>query len=513
MHEDIKKKIKSTLQESDLDFQGLSESSKEDLLLKLSVYHEELFFQNEELKVINQELRALKSKYQKLFDEGPIPYFVMKETTKIIACNDAYKRLFFDKSKPLVENICSFDQDRFYFFMKDLIQKDRAQKDVFSFIHKDSAREIQLFISRVEDEENHYIGAMMDMTALQEYEKHVYFLSYHDPLTGLYNRRYLEEAMINFNKSKYHPIAIVMADLNGLKLVNDAFGHSKGDELLKETAKVIQSVCKKSDIAARVGGDEFTILFMNTSEEAMGKILHQLRETSKGIGVSEMVLSVAYGYDIKENIQERFHDGIKKAEENMYQNKLMHQTSHRRQVFDGILSSLHEKYPREEDHSTRVGGLAILLGNALKFNDSQLRFLKTSAQVHDIGKIALDHHIIEKPELLSQEEYNMVKKHPEMGYRILLSSNIHTEMAEVILAHHERMDGKGYPRNLKGEEIPIEARILTICDAFDAMTSERPYRKALTLETAIEELKNGMATQFDPELTKLFIALIKDNKI
>lgn len=216
--------------------------------------------------------------------------------------------------------------------MKDLLEKDASNKDVFSFDDHGDIREIQLFISKIENEDNHFIGAMMDMTALQKYEKHVYYLSYHDPLTGLYNRRYLEEAMINFNKPKYHPIAIVMADLNGLKLVNDAFGHDKGDLLLKETARIIQSACDEGDMAARVGGDEFTLLFMNTSEEAVKNKLHRLQEATRGIGVSELMLSVAYGYDIKDSIHAPFYEGLKKAEESMYQNKLMHQTSHRRQV-------------------------------------------------------------------------------------------------------------------------------------------------------------------------------------
>lgn len=513
MHEDIKRKIKSTLEESELDFRGLSESSKEDLLLKLSVYQEELFFQNEELKVINEEIRVLKSKYQILFKEGPIPYFVMNEATKVLTSNEAYKRLFKDKDGSLVEKICPYDQDRFYLFMKDLIEKGLTKKDVFLFNHHGETKEIQVFISKIDKEDNHFIGALMDMTALQNYEKHVYYLSYHDTLTGLFNRRYLEEAMINFNKAKYHPIAIVMADLNGLKLVNDAFGHDKGDLLLKKTARVIKSACEEGDIAARVGGDEFTLLFMNTSEEAVKDKLDKLQEATRGIGVSEMMLSVAYGCDIKESIHTPFYEVLKKAEENMYQNKLMQQSSHRRQVFDGILSSLHEKYPREADHSNRVGALAVMIGRALNFNESQLNFLKTSAQVHDIGKIALDHHIIEKPDALSHEEYQMVKKHSEMGYRILISSNIFTEMAEVILAHHERIDGKGYPRSLKGDEIPLEARILTICDAFDAMTSQRPYRNALSFETAIEELEKGMGTQFDLDLTQLFIELIKVNRL
>jgi len=174
-------------------------------------------------------------------------------------------------------------------------------------------------------------------------------------------------------------------------------------------------------------------------------------------------------------------------------------------VIEGISATLHEKHPREEEHSRRVSGLAVQLGKALHLEDSVLVNLQTAGLLHDIGKIALDYRMIEKSSGLTEEEYAEVKKHSEIGYRILMTSGSFGDITGMVLSHHERMDGKGYPRQLKAGEIMLEARILCICDAFDAMTSNRPYRQALSVQEAVDELRRGSGQQFDGSLVKVFI--------
>ncbi len=164
-----------------------------------------------------------------------------------------------------------------------------------------------------------------------------------------------------------------------------------------------------------------------------------------------------------------------------------------------------KKNKREEEHSHRVSMLCQDMGHALGLTEGDTEELKTIGLLHDIGKIAIEENILNKREELTEDEWQEIKRHPEIGYRILNTVNDMLEIAEYVLYHHERWDGKGYPKGLKGEEIPLQSRIITIADAYDAMTSQRSYRNALQEETAIEELKINSGTQFDPELVRIFI--------
>ena len=170
-----------------------------------------------------------------------------------------------------------------------------------------------------------------------------------------------------------------------------------------------------------------------------------------------------------------------------------------------FFSTLHEKNKREEQHSHRVSALCKRMGEALGLPEHKIEELKLVGLLHDIGKIAIDENILNKPGKLTDDEWKEIKRHPEIGYRILSTVNDMSEMAEYVLAHHEKWDGKGYPRGLKGEEIPFASRIITIADAYDAMTSERNYRSALPNEVALEELQKNAGIQFDPKLVSVFI--------
>ncbi len=174
------------------------------------------------------------------------------------------------------------------------------------------------------------------------------------------------------------------------------------------------------------------------------------------------------------------------------------------------MQTLQEKNPREEAHSKRVSMICQSLGKKLKMSSNDLRLLDAISALHDIGKITIDERILNKPGKLDKEEWEIIKKHPEVGYRILSTSQEYAVVAEDILSHHERYDGTGYPRGLKGEEIPIRARIIALADAYDAMTSHRPYRGALTHQQAIMEIKRCSKTQFDPEIVKAFLELYEN---
>ena len=209
-----------------------------------------------------------------------------------------------------------------------------------------------------------------------------------------------------------------------------------------------------------------------------------------------------------QNLDEIF----KEIEDEMYRKKLNESTSMRSKTIDLIITTLYEKNDREMSHSKRVSYLCATLAKVMKFDVDSVKQMETAGLMHDIGKIGIEESIINKPNKLNEDEWDKVKRHSEIGYRILSSVNEFSEIAEYILQHHERYDGKGYPKGLSGEEISLQARIICIVDAYDAMTCSRPYKKSLTNEEAISELEKHAGTQFDPVIAKLFIEEIASNE-
>jgi putative nucleotidyltransferase with HDIG domain len=196
---------------------------------------------------------------------------------------------------------------------------------------------------------------------------------------------------------------------------------------------------------------------------------------------------------------------LKKAEDYMYKKKLFESPSMRGKTIDTIITTLHEKNPREEQHSLRVSQICENMGIILGMSEDEIRELKSVGLLHDIGKIAIDEGILNKNGKLTSEEMEEIRKHPEIGYRILSTVNELSEMADYVLAHHERWDGFGYPKGLKGDEIPKQSLIIAIADAYDAMISDRSYRKALTKEYALSELIKNAGTQFSEDYVKIFV--------
>jgi diguanylate cyclase (GGDEF)-like protein/PAS domain S-box-containing protein len=366
-------------------------------------------------------------------------------------------------------------------------------------------------VSLIKDNFGHIKGTVLvfrDVTDERKSQKKIEFLSYNDQLTGIYNRRFFEEELKRLNIKENLPYTIVMADVNGLKLINDSFGHAIGDELLKKVAAVMMSGCDDKGIISRIGGDEFVILLPKTNEFEADEILKGILELASKEQVASINLSISFGFATKCYDDEDIFEVLKKAEDFMYKKKLFESPSMRGKTIAAIINTLHEKNKREEQHSHRVSEYCNCLGKAMNLPDGEIQELKTVGLLHDIGKIAIDENILNKPGKLTDEEWEELKRHPEIGYRILSSANDMAEIAEYVLAHHERWDGKGYPKGLKENQIPLKSRIIAIADAFDAMISERAYKSALSKEAAVEELIKNSGTQFDPKLVKIFIEKI-----
>lgn len=347
----------------------------------------------------------------------------------------------------------------------------------------------------------------------KELEKKLINLSYRDQLTGLYNRRFFEEELRRLDVPRQLPLTLIMADVNGLKLINDSFGHKAGDELLKDIANILRKGCREEDIIARMSGDEFVIILPQTNEKEAEGIISRLKALSadekfSNSRLSNMELSVSFGLGTKYTVETNVEEILKRAEDNMYAHKLFEGPSMRSKTIETIMKALYEKNKREEAHSKRVAMISQEIGTALGMREEKLKELENVGLLHDIGKIAINEAILDKPGILSDEEWEDMKKHPEIGYRILSTVNEMSQIADYTLYHHERYDGKGYPKGLKGEEIPLVSRIISIADAYDAMVSDRAYRKALSNEIIVKEFIKNAGTQFDPKLTRIFVEKI-----
>ncbi|MGE4415207.1 MAG: PocR ligand-binding domain-containing protein [Bacteroidales bacterium] len=344
-----------------------------------------------------------------------------------------------------------------------------------------------------------------DITDRKKAENELLYLSYHDHLTGLYNRRYFEQELKNLDKPENLPLSIIMFDVNGLKLVNDSFGYDLGDSLLIKAAEAIKKACREEDIAARIGGDEFVLLLPKTTAAESLQISNHIKELASNEKVANIELSISYGYDTKKTDKQSITEIIANAENHMYRHKLYERSSIRSKITDLIMNTLFEKSDREAAHSNRVSSICQAIASKMNMGKDAVSKMKIAGLIHDIGKIGVDERILNKPGSLTVEERGYIERHPEIGWRLLSSTDEFSELAKYVLSHHENWDGTGYPNGIKGEAIPLEARIISVADAYDAMTSERSYRKMMSRDEAVKELKRCSGTQFDPEIVDVFV--------
>lgn len=344
-----------------------------------------------------------------------------------------------------------------------------------------------------------------------ENEKNEY-LGYHDHLTGLYNRRFFEEELKRIDTKINLPISIIMCDVNGLKLINDSFGHSSGDELLIRAAQAIDKACRTNDIVSRLGGDEFIIILPKTNAEESVQIANRIKKLASECKVEKIELSISYGYATKTTVGQSMIEVFATAENHMYRHKLYERSSMRSKTIDLIMKTLFEKSNRESLHSDRVSSICQAIALKMDFDKGNIDKMRIAGLVHDIGKIGIDDKILNKVGSLSSEERFEIERHPEIGWRILSTTNEFLELAQFVLNHHERWDGGGYPNGLKGDRIPLESRIISVADAYDAMTSNRSYRKGLDQADAIKEMMRCSGTQFDPEIVEVFVSKVLSDK-
>ncbi len=363
-------------------------------------------------------------------------------------------------------------------------------------------------------EEIEIVGVTRNIEERKETESEILYLSYHDQLTGLKNRRFFDEIIKELENKKCAPLTLIMADVNGLKLTNDAFGHKAGDRVLIRVAEILKRHCRDSDYSARIGGDEFVLLLPQTDTVTAQAVLKRINESMAEEREKNKIISVSIGFAVRNEPSEEINDIFKKAEDDMYRHKLVESSSIRSKTISLIMNTLYEKNGREMLHSKRVGELCEIIAQTINLDSNAVDQLRLAGLMHDIGKIGIEENILNKPSKLNRDERLEMKRHSEIGYRILSSVNEFSEIADFVLEHHERWDGKGYPQGLKGEEISLQARIIALADAYDAITSDRTYQKALSEEQAAAEIKRCAGTQFDPQIAEVFLekVLCKERK-
>lgn len=491
---------------------------------------EDLSTTNEELLTTIRQLTATTNKFKKqnelssmleqelLKESNLLRHTLMSMGEGVVATNNRSEIIMINQ---VAELLCGWENHsaigRFYRdvfpgdnerIVEDVIYTEAIQEideQTLEDVHGVS-RIVTSTVAPIQDIKGITRGAVVVFRDISEFVRQrdeIKFLSYHDPLTGLLNRRAFNLELQRLDQSAKLPLSVISIDVNGLKLINDAFGHSLGDELLIKVSKILRHGVGDSGIIVRLGGDEFAIILPKTAfsvAEAMVKNIQSLIGQER---VNSIQISVAFGVATKDELGYNLQEVFNLAEERMYSDKLF--TNVEQDTVDFVLNSLFERSSYEKEHAEGVALLAKTMGQILDLSSRDISELYSTGFFHDIGKIAIEDEVLHKEGPLSFKEWTLMKRHPEFGYRILRGIQDMGEIAHIILAHHEHYDGSGYPKGLRGEEIPFKARIISIVDAFDAMIKNDIYRPVFTVEEAVAELRNHAGTQFDPNLVDIFI--------
>lgn len=360
------------------------------------------------------------------------------------------------------------------------------------------------------------------------------WLSITDGMTELYNHRYFYNRLQEeISRAERHGgiLGLCMIDIDQLKGYNDSKGHAAGDEAIRRTAKVIKDNLRKCDVVCRYGGDEFAVILPSTVAEDVYVLMERVKAAFHAQNISHYSsgthsrLTLSMGFSIFPTLARDKDELISQADAALYHAKGMgrNRIEQFQPAFESIdpnLSSVVEmkgsmkalirsvvgKDKYSYGHPERVANYSVLLGRALGMPEEKLELLRIGALLHDIGNIEIPDEILNKKDQLTPEEFEVIKEHPVFSANIIKALSQMDNLLDDIRHHHERYDGYGYPDGIGKGQIPIGARIIAIADAFDAMQSDRPYRKAMSIEEAVEELQEHSGTQFDPELVRLFLS-------
>lgn len=463
-----------------------------------------------ELEIIKQ-----KNLLKTIIDTIPDSIFYKDINGTYLDCNIAFAKDYYKLEKEEVIGKKDIDIVKDNTLIKSIISTDirvleNKQKEVTKIKIKDGnnvkyMESIKTPIIDNNEEIWGIVGISRDVTDKVLLERDLKKMSYIDKLTNVYNRAYFDKKIEKINKEKYLPLSLIMGDVDGLKIVNDTLGHLQGDELLIQISNVLKKVCKSDNLIIRWGGDEFVILLLNTDYNESERLCKDIKEACMREESMTIPLSISLGCATKSDINTNIEEVLKEAEDKLYKQKLPSKLKSKQSTLKSLHKTLGEKSIETQEHTNRVVEYSKRISMKMNLNKKNQEDLILVAQLHDIGKIGIPNDILLKPGRLDPIEFDTIKTHTEKGYRIAKSNYELAHVAKSVLSHHERWDGSGYPLGLKGEEIPYLARIISILDSYDAMTSERTYKKIKTNKEACEEIRKCSGTQFDPALVEIFL--------
>ncbi len=463
------------------------------------------------LAIFNSKLlESIPLTREKIMDNIDDSIMLLDLQNRIIEINLPAKKIFEISNKEIGKPI----YDIFKYWPTILKAINIKEKKSLNEFQLDKTRKIylELKVLPITDSKNNIIYKMLifkNITERKRIEEKLRQLSFYDGLTELYNRSFFEEEVRRLNKERQLPISVIVADVNGLKLVNDSFGHHFGDELLKMTAKVLKRSCRSEDIIARWGGDEFVILLPKTPKKQAEEVTKRIIDECKKITDFKIPLSISLGSSTKTNKEVEINRVIAEAEAEMYKNKMLGSKKIHSSFIQTFLKTLQDSSLETEEHIQLVHEISSLLGAELELSEDGLDKLRLAAKLHDIGIVAMDEHLIKKTDRLDKYEWEVIKRHSEIGYRIASSSTVLSTISEYILSHHEWYNGNGYPRGLKGTDIPLIARIISVADAYSVMILGKNHKEKISINEAVEELKKFSGIQFDPLIVEKLIEILE----
>ncbi len=502
-----------------------SKNIKEELLSELEKIHkiiDEYESPHRDSREIEEALEENRDKYETLINSAPFGIITLDEKGIVTLCNDKVLDFLGQTREEII--------GRHFTKIKFLNTEDITRYLKVLAFALSGKKGVPFEISGLDKDGNYFVGEVhyglvkkdgrvksiqiliADITSKKKAEEKLRYVRFHDSLTGLFNRAYFEEEIKRLNTERQLPLSFIVGDINGLKLINDSFGNEEGDRVLKIIAAILKETCRKEDIISRWGEDEFSILLPKTTAEYTKKIVDRIKEACRKTTKTKAKFNFSIGTSTKEKPEQNIQDTIRDAQDEMYKNKLFELKSIPDSVISSLVDSLLQSSFETREHGKRVRKMLQKLGKAKGLPKSKLDQLSVLADLHDLGKIAIPDDIVTKKDELSERDWQVLRSYPEIGYNIALSSQKFSNIAEYILTHHERWDGKGYPQGLKGEDIPLLSRMAAIADAYDVMRSGRFYKRTLGKEEAIGEIRKSSGLQFDPKLVEDFIKVLEEEE-
>lgn len=395
---------------------------------------------------------------------------------------------------------------------------DSPQQEYHHRLADGTRRYVRVTCSRIlEDGCNYALYTVTDLSSLRAEAEQAAFLTMHDQLTGLYNRNWIHrhilelEARMSAEASPSGPgpdLTVLTLDINNLHTINELHGVRTGDQVLVEFAEQLRQMVPPRTPVIRSGGDEFILLLHDIRPDQVYTLVRRLELVFHSHPRLGFPIGLSSGLATTAECGDHLQEACALAENRLLEDKLNRNDSLMSAPIQTLLALLRERYIETEEHALRLKDLSLAMARAIDLPASQFANLELLANLHDIGKIAISESILLKAGPLDDTEWTIMRQHPDIGARIVSLIPHASSISEDIRSHHERWDGNGYPRGLAGEDIPLLARIVSLADAWDAMTHDRPYKSAMKWTDAIREIDSGRGWQFDPRLTDVFLRMV-----